>query len=124
MAVEGGFTQADHGKDTRLSRLQREEQIAFYSPRTAMGSGETLQEFTGLATVTGEAPYHVEMSADFPPWRLEVEFADLTPAPIRPLIEELSFISDPKRWGLPSRRGLFEVEAGDIDLIRTAMAVR
>lgn len=124
VAIEGGFTQADHGKGTRLSRLRRGDKIAFYSPRTAMGSGETLQEFTGLATVTGEAPYQVETSADFHPWRLEVEFADLTPASIRPLIEELSFISDPKRWGLPFRRGLFEVEARDMDLIRTAMAVR
>lgn len=120
-AVEGGFTQADHGKDTRLRRLGQGDQIAFYSPRTAMRSGETLQEFTALATVTGDAPYQVEVNPDFHPWRLAVEFSVAAPAPIRPLIEELRFISDPKRWGLPFRRGLFEVEERDLELIRAAM---
>ena len=59
-----------------------------------MGSGEPLQEFTALGTITGKAPYQVEMSPDFRPWRLDVAFQAVTPAPIRPLLEELSFITD------------------------------
>lgn len=120
-AVEGGFTQADHGKNTRLRRLMPGDRIAFYSPRTALRAGETLQEFTALATVTGEAPYQVEMGPGFWPWRLEVAFAEVSPTPIRPLIGQLSFIPDPKRWGLPFRRGLFEVQEHDLELIRAAM---
>lgn len=119
--VEGGFTQADHGRDTRLRRLSPGDLITFYSPRTAMQSGEPLQQFTALGTVTGEAPYQVQLSPDFHPWRLEVAFEQVTPTPINPLLGELSFITDPKRWGFPFRRGLFEVTEGDLDVIRRAL---
>jgi len=121
LGVAGGFAQADHGKDTRLRRLNKGDRIAFYSPRTAMGSGEALQQITALGTVTGAAPYQVEMSPDFHPWRLEVDFADVSPVSIRPLLEELSFITDLKRWGLPFRRGLFEIGSPDMEIIRRAL---
>ena len=39
-----------HAEDTRLRRLAKGDQIAFYSPRTALRSGEPLQQFTALAT--------------------------------------------------------------------------
>lgn len=119
--VEGGFTQADHGRDTRLRRLSPGDLITFYSPRTAMQSGEPLQQFTALGTVTGEAPYQVQLSPDFHPWRLEVAFEQVTPTPINPLLRELSFITDPKRWGFPFRRGLFEVTEADLGVIRRAL---
>lgn len=121
IGVSGGFTQADHGRDTRLRRLRPGDRIAFYSPRTAMGSGEPLQQFTALGTVTGEQPYQVQMTPDFQPWRLAVAFEDVVPAPIKPLLEELSFISDVKRWGFVFRRGLFEIEAPDLEVIRGAL---
>ena len=119
--VEGGFTQVDHGRDTRLRQLQPGDRIAFYSPRTAMKSGDPLQQFTALGTITGAEPYQVEVSPDFRPWRLEVAFEDVSPAPIRPLLEELSFITDPKRWGFPFRRGLFEIDASDMAVVAGAM---
>ena len=122
--VAGGFTQADHGKDTRLRRLRPGDRVACYSPRTAMRSGEPLQEFTALGTVTGEAPYQVEVAPDFHPWRLEVAFEEVTPAPIRPLLGDLSFIADKSRWGFPFRRGLFEVEEPDMDVIQRALRRR
>ena len=61
------------------------------------------------------------MSPDFRPWRLEVAFEDVSPVPIRPLLEELSFITDPKRWGFPFRRGLFEIDASDMAVVAGAM---
>lgn len=33
-AVAGGFTQADHGKNTRLERLSKGDLQVFYSPKT------------------------------------------------------------------------------------------
>jgi hypothetical protein len=119
--VEGGFTQADHGRDTRLRQLHPGDQIAFYSPRTAMRSGEPLQQFTALGTVTGDSTYQVEMGPDFHPWRLEVAFEEVTPAPIKPLLESLAFITDKKKWKIPFRRGLFEIAESDMDAIRTAL---
>ncbi len=119
--VEGGYTQADHGKNTRLRRLAPGDTLAFYSPRTQMRGGEPLQEFTALATVTGEEVFQVEMTPDFHPWRLAVTFHAVTPAPIKPLLPRLSFITDKQRWGYPFRRGLFEVDADDMAVIREAL---
>ena len=119
--VEGGYTQADHGTNTRLRRLAPGDTLAFYSPRTQLRGGEPLQEFTALATVTGEEVYQVEMTPEFHPWRLEVSFHEVTPAPIRPLLPRLSFITDQQRWGYPFRRGLFEIGADDMTVIREAL---
>lgn len=121
LGVEGGFTQADHGRDTRLRRLSRGDGIAFYSPRTAMGSGRPLQCFTALGTITDDEPFQVEMKPGFRPWRRRVEFEKVGHAPIRPLLAALGFVTDEQRWGLPFRRGLFEVAAGDFGVVAGAM---
>ncbi len=123
LGVEGGFTQADHGRSTRLKRLRRGDWLVFYSPRTAMRAGQPLQEFTALGRIRGTEPYQVQLSPDFHPWRLGVEFRSVTAAPARPLVGELDFIGDPKRWGYPFRRGLFEIGPADFVTIATAMGV-
>lgn len=120
--VAGGFTQADHGARTRLSRLRTGDRLVFYSPRQSYPDGEPLQAFTAHGVVRGAEPYQVEMTDTFHPWRLDVDFAPgTTPAPIRPLLEHLGFIKDPTRWGYAFRRGLFEVPAEDFDRIVDAM---
>lgn len=121
LGVQGGFTQADHGRATRLKRLQPGDGLVFYSPRTQLRNGQPLQEFTALGRVTGSEPYQVEMSPEFHPWRLRIDFLEVTPAPARPLVGELDFIADPKRWGYPFRRGLFEI--GRADFLRIAKAL-
>lgn len=119
--VEGGFTQADHGRNTRLARLQAGDRIVFYSPRTDYPDGDPLQEFTACGVITGTDVYQVELSPDFHPWRRTVEFADCTPAPIRPLLGQLSFVPDGRNWGFTFRRGLFQVPEEDFDRIVAAM---
>jgi hypothetical protein len=118
---EGGFTQADHGKQTRLKRLAKGDRIVFYSPRTEMQAGEPLQKFTAIGEVVDEVPYQVEMTPDFQPWRRQVRFLDADEAPIQPLIEQLEFISNKKSWGFPFRRGLFEIGEADFKAIARAM---
>lgn len=118
--VEGGFTQADHGKPTRLRRLGAGDPIVFYSPRTAMRSGEPLQEFTALGRV-GERLYQVEMSPDFHPWRREVDFTPVSSVPVRDLRDQLSFLPEGRAWGMVFRRGLFEIPAGDFGILARAM---
>ena len=61
------------------------------------------------------------MTPEFHPWRLAVTFHDVTPAPIKPLLPRLSFITDQQRWGYPFRRGLFEIDADDMAVIREAL---
>ena len=81
--IEGGFTQANHGKSSTLKRLARGDLVAFYSPRTDYPDGEPLQRFTAIGRVLDDAPYQVEMTPDFHPWRRQMEFLPAEEAPIR-----------------------------------------
>lgn len=127
--VAGGFTQADHGKATRLRRLGTGDAIAFYSPRTAMRGGDPLQQLTALGIV-GDDLYQVELipagggqETPFRPWRRSVEFAPAVPTPIRPPLPRLSFVPDGGSWGMVFRRGLFEIPADDFAVLAEAMGV-
>lgn len=121
--VEGNFTQADHGKRTGLDRLEKGDLIVFYSPRTQLRGGDSLQAFTAIGCVIDEEPYKVETSAGFHHWRRRVEFFRSQDAFIRPLIEKLSFIKNKRQWGHPFRRGLFEVNRTDFEQIVESMLV-
>ncbi|MEZ4676269.1 MAG: hypothetical protein R2932_18750 [Caldilineaceae bacterium] len=72
-----------------------------------------------------DEPYQAAtMSPDFQPWRRNVEPLPVTPASIRPLIADLSFIQDKQRWGYPFRFGLFLTSQADFYfLIAQAMDV-
>jgi hypothetical protein len=124
IGVAGGFTQADHGRDTRLKRLEKGDMVVFYSPRTEFRSGDPLQAFTAIGRVVDDEPYREATRPDARPWRRRVEFFESRQAAIRPLIGELDFIRDKKRWGYPFRRGLFEIERPDFERIAAAMNVR
>ncbi len=50
--VEGGFTQADHGKAITLKKLSMGDLIVFYSPRIHFRGGELLQKFTAVWTLS------------------------------------------------------------------------
>lgn len=120
--IAGGFMQADHGSDARLRRLHAGDRVVFYSPRTDHPHGEPLQQFTAWGVVTGSEPYQVELNADFRPWRLAMRFEPCLPVPIRQVLGELSFITDDKYWGVPFRRGLFQVPDADFERILHALA--
>ena len=122
--LEGGFTQADHGKDTRLKRLAKGDGIVFYSPRTDMRAGDPVQSFTAIGEVEDEAPYQVEMTPEFHPWRRRVKFLAAGEAKIQPLIENLEFIRNKKSWGVVFRRGFFEIGEKDFQAIAQAMNAR
>jgi len=78
IGIEGGFSQLNHGKKAPLQRLKPGDTLAIYSPRESYPDGRVLQ---------------VEMSPDFKLWRVGVEFFARTVAPIKPLVESLSFIA-------------------------------
>ncbi|MBM2620438.1 EVE domain-containing protein [Actinoplanes sp. LDG1-06] len=116
-AVAGGFTQADHGANTRLRRLRPGDHIVFYSPRTTMTTGDPVRRFTALAVVTGTEPYQAETGH----WRLACEFEPVTAVDVKPLAGELSFIPDAAHWGYPFRRGLFGIPEADFATIAARM---
>jgi hypothetical protein len=119
--VAGGFTQANHGKPHMLGKMARGDWIVFYSPKTAYQGGAPLQAFTAIGQVADDEPYQVQMSADFHPWRRNVDFLECAEAPIRPLLEQLDFIEDASRWGYKFRFGVFAIDDHDLDVIRAAM---
>jgi len=81
----------------------------FYSPKTSLQDGEPLKAFTAIGRVSDDRLYQVEMAPGFVPWRRNVEFGACDEAPIGPLIEELSFVKDKRRWGNVFRFGLLEI---------------
>ena len=121
--VKGGFTQAGHGKNTKLKNLKKGDLLVFYSAKTRFEDGETLQAFTALGEITDSEPYKTEMTPDFHPWRRNMSFFESQEAPIRPLIDSLTFITNKKRWGFPFMRGLFEIAQQDFERIAAAMNV-
>jgi hypothetical protein len=119
--VRGRFTQANHGKPDALRRMARGDWLIFYSPRLEFPDGAALQAFTAIGQVADDEPYQAEVSADFRPWRRNVDFLDCTETPIRPLIDSLNFIDNKQRWGYKFRFGVFRIDDHDLEVIRTAM---
>ncbi len=68
--------------------------------------------------------YKVEQAPGFTPWRGNVEFVQGIETPIRPLIDQLSFIKDKRRWGYMFRVGLFKIPQEDFAVISRAMTVK
>jgi hypothetical protein len=53
-----------------------------------------------------------------------MRFLPCEQSPIQPLLDELTFITDKKRWGYPFRRGLFPISAEDFGRIARAMHLK
>jgi hypothetical protein len=121
LGMDGGYTQANHGRPHALRRLRNGDLIAFYSPRTTYPDGEPLRQFTALARVIDDEPYQARMTPDFHPWRRLVEPIESHEAPVAPLIKDLTFIRDKGRWGFVFRRGMFEIGEDDFRRIARAM---
>ena len=119
--VAGGFTQANHGKPNSIKKLHQGDWLIFYSPKTKYQGGEPLQAFTAIGQIKDEELYQGEMTPDFMPWRRNVDFKQCAEVPIKPLLDELSFIKDKTRWGYMFRFGLFEIPEDDFKKIQQLM---
>jgi hypothetical protein len=121
VAVKGAFVQLNHGKKTPLARLKAGDGVILYSPRIAYPDGERLQAFTAIGTVVTGDVYQVQVTPDFQPYRVDVQFVPSKQAHIKPLVEHLSFITSKSRWGAAFRFGLVQVPARDFALIAESM---
>ena len=122
-AVKGGFTQICHGKISNLKYMSEEDWVIYYSPTYTFGGNDRCRCFTAIGTVDADEPYQFEMGKDFIPWRMNVTFLKAKEVPIEPLLDNLSFIKNKKSWGLPFRRGSFEIPRKDFELIANKMGV-
>ncbi len=116
-----GFMQVGHGKGAPLKRLHAGDRIAYYLPVRVLGGKEACQAFTAIGTVRDERVYQGDMGGGFLPFRKDVDWLAAQEAPIRPLLEALSFTAGKSNWGYAFRFGLLKVTAADMDLIAQAM---
>jgi hypothetical protein len=118
---EGGFAQLGHGREAPIRRMREGDWLIYYSPAESLGGKEPLQSFTAIGQVAAGEPWLEQMSADFKAFRRRVDYLPSTPAPIRPLLDTLTFIPDPKKWGSAFRWG--QLEIGEPDFRRVAEAM-
>jgi hypothetical protein len=116
-----GFMQVGHGKGAPLKRLHAGDRIAYYSPVRVFGGKDACQAFTAIGTVRDERVYQGVMADGFEPFRRDVDWLDADEAPIRPLLDTLSFTAGKSNWGYAFRVGLLKVGADDMALIANAM---
>jgi len=121
IGVAGGFAQANHGKAGPLERMRAGDGFVFYSPRASYPDGESLQAFTAIGRIRTGTVNQAVMSESFRPFRLDVDYFPAQPAPVRPLIAELSFIRSKVHWGAAFRFGVVRVPEDDFALIATSM---
>jgi EVE domain len=121
--VAGGFCQLGHGKAAPVKRLSPGDWIVYYSPRTTMDEGEPVQAFTAIGRIKPGEPYAGDMDGGFHPVRRDVGFLKAKEAPIRPLLDALSFTKGRSSWGYAFRRGSFAISEADFATIAEAMGV-
>ena len=86
-----GIVQANHGKRGPLKRMCANDQVLLYAPKKIYGSKEPYQRFVALAELKDNHIFQTEVSVDFKPFRRKAQYASVTEADIKPLIEELDF---------------------------------
>jgi EVE domain-containing protein len=120
-AVAHGFVQLNYGKAAPLARMQPGDGVAVYSPRASFPDGAPLRAFTAIGRV-GDGPI-IEVASDEPAalYRRSAAWLDANPAPIKPLLDELSFIHDKAHWGAAFRFGVLRVPRDDFLAIAAAM---
>jgi hypothetical protein len=121
--VEGGFAQVCHGKIGTLKTMTEGDWLIYYSPTFSFGGKDACRCFTAIGTIDKGEPYTFEMSKDFIPWRRNIIFLESKETPIEPLLENLTFIKDKKKWGFPFKLGSFEIPRKDFELIAKNMGV-
>ena len=121
IGVAGGYTQLNHGKAAPLERMRAGDGFAFYSPRMSYPDGESLQAFTAIGRIRNGTVYQAAGGDPAGPFRLDVDYFPAQPAPVRPLIEELTFIRSKTHWGAAFRFGILRVPEADFALIARAM---
>ena len=120
-AIGGGYVELNHGKAAPLERMREGDGVALYSPRTNDPDGERVQAFTAIGRIMGNAIIQARTSEGFAPFRRAVHYWPANDAPIKPLIEPLSFIRSKLHWGAPFRFGFVRVSESDFAQIASAM---
>lgn len=118
-----GFCQHCHGKDAPVRRMNPGDWLIYYSPREKMRGGESVQAFTAIGEIKPGEPYIHNTGNGFTPTRRDVVYQSAREAPIRPMLDDLSFTANQRNWGMIFRRGVFEIPEEDFNLTASAMGL-
>ncbi len=121
--VQDGIAQIGHGKRAPLARMKKDDWLIYYSPVITFEEKTPLQAFTALGQVADEEIYEFPISETFIPFRRRINYLKVKDVPIKPLIEELSFIKNKKSWGYVFRFGFIEIPKEDFEIIKKALLV-
>lgn len=121
--VSEGIIQVCHGKKAPLQRMKKDDWVIYYSPKQSLNGVDKCQAFTAIGQIAQDTIYQYAMSADFVPFRRDVNFYEAQEVSILPLIENLNFITDKKHWGYPFRYGYLEISQDDFNFIASKMII-
>lgn len=119
--VKQEIAQAGHGRKDFISKPSKGDWIVYYSPKDKFEDGKSYQKFTAIGQITDDEPYQTDTQNKFKPYRRNVDYKASLEAEIRPLIENLSFIKNKKRWGIYLINGFREIPKEDFEVIKHAM---
>ncbi|RLK03069.1 EVE domain-containing protein [Tenacibaculum discolor] len=119
--IKGGFAQACHGKAAPLQKMKTNDFVIYYSSKQFFNKKDKCQEFTAIGKVQNDTVYPIEISPNFCPFRLDINFFNAKDIPILPLINDLEFIINKQKWGYPFRWGTLEISEPDFKLISSHM---
>ncbi|PIE78957.1 MAG: EVE domain-containing protein [Candidatus Delongbacteria bacterium] len=119
--VKGGFAQACHGKATPLKKMKNGDYIVYYSSKLYFNKNDKCQEFTAIGRVKNDKVYSFQISPEFCPFRIDIEFFKARDISILPLIDDLQFIENKQKWGYPFRWGTLQINEHDFKLISNLM---
>jgi hypothetical protein len=119
--VAMGIMQVCHGAGAPLKRVAPGSRVAYYSPTTTFRGRDRLQCFTALGVVAAGDVYQVDVDDGFRPFRRNVRYIAVHPAPIAPLLDEPLFALSRPTWGRKLRFGLLRIDRASMDLIAEAM---
>ena len=122
IGVAGGFTQINHGKAGPLERMRPATASSYYSPRADIPGARRAgihrhRPRARRCDLPGRKRRH-------PPVPARVDYLPAQAAPIKPMLEELSFIRSKEHWGAAFRFGFLRVPEEDFARIAAAMGAR
>lgn len=123
LGVEGNYMQACHGKKAPLTRMKKGDGFLFYSSKISMNGIKKCQAFTAIGEVKDDIVYQFQISESFIPFRRNIDFFKSQDVSILPLIEELEFVQDKKKWGYNFRYGFLEICEKDFNFIQSKMRI-
>ena len=126
--IAWGFIQSNHGKSSNIKKLKTGDGIIIYSSKYIFTPENTeankLQSFTALGYVRDEELYQGDMGWGFTPFRRNIDFEkEVNILPIVPLLENLEFVKDVKKWGFPLMYGFLEISEHDFEFISSKMLI-